>query len=134
MLTADFDERLGLITCEEGDCSASRPKHDPPCRVAVDGHIDGYKNERGVDEPGAGAEKRLEEKGVSSKAPRNMDEVEWLLRNTQSAPNRIRQTSCATCTLGKCACAPRDKCTRCSVLFTWHKGASKLATSGRVHT
>ena len=22
-----------------GDCSASRPKHDPPCRMAVDGRV-----------------------------------------------------------------------------------------------
>ena len=27
-----------------GDCSASRPQHNTPCRVAVDGHIEGYNN------------------------------------------------------------------------------------------
>ena len=43
-----------------GDCSASRPKHNPPCRVAADGLIDGCNSEGEVDEPGAGAEKDVE--------------------------------------------------------------------------
>ena len=40
-----------------GDRSASRPKHDPPCKVGGDGHIEGCNNEREVDEPSAGVEK-----------------------------------------------------------------------------
>ena len=52
-----------------GDCSASRPKHNPPCRVAVDGHIEGYNNEREVDDPSAsvgnGKEKRGDNCGSS---------------------------------------------------------------------
>ena len=35
------------------DCAASRPKHNPPCGGAVDGHTEGYNNEGEVDEPGA---------------------------------------------------------------------------------
>ena len=42
------------------DCSASRPKQNLPCRVAVDGLIDGYNSEGEVDEPGAGVEKVVE--------------------------------------------------------------------------
>ena len=34
--------------------------HDPPCRVAVDGLIEGYNSEAEVDEPGASAEKDVE--------------------------------------------------------------------------
>ena len=78
------------------DCSASRPKLNPPCRVAVDGLIDGYNSEGEVDEPCAGVKKVVkegEEKGVSSKVSRNMDEMEWLLRNTQTAFNRIPRSS-----------------------------------------
>ena len=36
-----------------GDCSACRPKQNPPSRVAVDGLIDGYNSEGEADEPGA---------------------------------------------------------------------------------
>ena len=84
MFAADFDERLGLIICEEEDYSASRPKHDPPCRVAVGGHIDGKNNERGVDEPGAGVDKGIEkgeDKSGSSKVPRNMNDMEQKRRS-----------------------------------------------------
>ena len=52
------------------DCSDNRPKHNPPCRVAVDGDMDGYNREGEVDEPGAGVEKDVEEgeeNGESSK-------------------------------------------------------------------
>ena len=52
------------------DCSANQPKHNTPCRVAVDGLIDGYNSEGEVDEPRAGVGKNVEkgeENGVSSK-------------------------------------------------------------------
>ena len=57
MFAADFNERLGIVTCERG-CSASRPKHNPPCRVAVDGLIDGE-----VDEPSASVGEDVEKCG-----------------------------------------------------------------------
>ena len=74
-----------------GACSANRPKLTPPCEVAVDGDIEGLKSEREVDEPGASAENSVEnseEKEVPSKVLRNMDEMEWLSRNTQTAIQR----------------------------------------------
>ena len=80
----------------ERECSASRPKHNPPCRVAVDGLIDGCNSEGEVDEPGAGVEKdvqKCEENGVSSKVRCNLDEMGWLSRNTQTAFDRKPQTS-----------------------------------------
>ena len=46
-----------------GDCSASRPKHNPPCRVAVDGLIDEKNSEGEVDEPGASLGEDVEKSG-----------------------------------------------------------------------
>ena len=43
-----------------GDCSASRPKHHPPCGMAVDGLAEGYNNERKVDEPSASVRNGVE--------------------------------------------------------------------------
>ena len=66
MFAGNFDER----EFAREDCSASRPKHDPPCRVAVDGHIEGYNNEREVYEPSASVGNGVENCGencVSSK-------------------------------------------------------------------
>ena len=79
MLAADFDERLGLITLLEGDCSARRPKHNPPCRVAVGGLANGSRSKGEfvglLASVGHGAQNG-EKKVVSSKVPRNMDEIE----------------------------------------------------------
>ena len=65
-----------------GGCSVSRPRRNPPCRVAVDGLIDKFLSEGEVDESGGGVERVWREvrKKVSSKVPRNMDEMEWLLK------------------------------------------------------
>ena len=55
--------------------------------MAVDGLIDGFYSEGEADETAAGVEKDVEkgeENGVSSKVLRNMDEMDWLQRNTQT--------------------------------------------------
>ena len=46
-----------------GDCPASRPKHNPPCRGAVDGLIDKFNSEGDVDEQGASVRKDVEKCG-----------------------------------------------------------------------
>ena len=46
-----------------GDCSVTRPKHKPPCGVAVDGLVEGYSREGEVDEPGASVGKDVEKCG-----------------------------------------------------------------------
>ena len=50
---------LGSVV--RGDCSASRPKQNPPCRGAVDGRAEGDSEKKVVDEPvasvGNGVEK-----------------------------------------------------------------------------
>ena len=61
----------------------------------MDVQIDGKISEGEADEPSAGVEKgveKVEEKGMSSKVLRNMDEMEWLLRNTQTAYNDPAQS------------------------------------------
>ena len=45
VLAADFDGRLGLVTCGRKGCSANLPKHNHPCKVAVDGLADRWSNE-----------------------------------------------------------------------------------------
>ena len=42
-----------MLQLAKRDCPASRPNHNPPCRVAVDGLAEGYNNEREVNEPNA---------------------------------------------------------------------------------
>ena len=46
-----------------GDCSASRPKRNPPLREAVDGLAEVYSNERVADEPCANVGNGLEKCG-----------------------------------------------------------------------
>ena len=45
------------------DCSASRPKHNPPCRVALDGLAEKWSNEEVVDQPGASVGNGVEKCG-----------------------------------------------------------------------
>ena len=56
-----------------------------------------------------------EEKGVSIKVPRNMDDMGWLLRKTRLQHNSIILSHVHTT---KIACVARVECARCGVLFT----------------
>ena len=70
MFAANFDERLGLITCERG-LFRKWEKAEPSLQ-----RMDSSTGEE--DEPGAGVEKGVEkgdEKSVSSKMSRNMDDM-----------------------------------------------------------
>ena len=51
------------ILCVRGDCSASRPKHNPPRRVAVDGHAEGKNDEGDVVELGVSEGEGVEKCG-----------------------------------------------------------------------
>ena len=61
------------------ETSNRRPKHNPPCTVAVDGHAEGNNNEGEVDDPSANVgngEQKCGDNCGSSKVRRNMDEME----------------------------------------------------------
>ena len=71
MLAADSNESLPMRV----DCSAKRPKKNPPCGVAAVEIVEGQSNE-GVIGLGASAGNgagKSEVKSASSKVPRNME-------------------------------------------------------------
>ena len=104
------------------DGAVSRPKHNPPCRVAVDGLIDGYNSEGQADEPGAGVEKDVEKDEENSGQARCGEA--WMRWNDFQETHRLHSTEKTSnilrhaLTTRNIACVARDECARCGVPFT----------------
>ena len=120
-----------------GDCSASRPKHNPPCRVAVDGHIEGYNNEEEVGEPSASAGKRRREVQRQLWVKQGAVKHGWDEMTFQDSQELTIQQFCPECRLQnlshvhtrKTACVARERCARCGVLFTHTVACKGSATA-----
>ena len=100
------------------NCLASGPRHDPPCRVAVDRNINGYNNVREVDKPNASSGKCMEKCGDTVRVKpgavkHGWDGMKFKIR-TNFNPTFLSHVH----TTRKIACVARERCVGCGVLFT----------------
>ena len=63
---------------ERGNCSASRPRRNPPCREAVGGLAEGYNNDGKIDEPGASVRNGVEKDETTFKKDKTTTQLKHL--------------------------------------------------------